>query len=74
MNIAKYRHPGIDGKWFLTDFTMDQVEKYIIQLEQKIAAYTTCRRCDGTGRRLRHYWARGTIPCEFCGGTGKCKV
>lgn len=34
--IAKYREPGIEGKWFLTDFTMGQVEGHISHLEARV--------------------------------------
>jgi len=35
MKIAKYRQQEYPNKWFLTDFTMDQVEKYLATLEAK---------------------------------------
>jgi hypothetical protein len=34
--IAKYRNPGHPGMWFLTDFTMDQVEKCLKNWEEII--------------------------------------
>jgi hypothetical protein len=34
--IAKFRDPNNPGKWFLTDFTMEQVENFINNLETKL--------------------------------------
>lgn len=39
--IAKYRDPEHPGKWWLTDFTMDQVEGRIANLE---SALEICRK------------------------------
>lgn len=35
--IAKYRREGFPGEWYLTDFTMGQVEGRIADLETKNA-------------------------------------
>jgi len=34
-NIAKYRHPEYPNEWFLTDFTMVQVEGRLRLLEEQ---------------------------------------
>ena len=35
--IAKYRDPANPGKWWLTDFTMEQVEGLIASLKDQVA-------------------------------------
>ena len=41
MSIAKYRKPEFPGEWWLTDFTMEQVEGRIANLEKCYAALLT---------------------------------
>jgi len=37
MVIAKYRKEGYPGEWFLTDFTMEQVEGRVVYLERMVS-------------------------------------
>ena len=46
--IAKYRTPGLPGQWYVTDFTMDQIEEHIRNLEAMAKKITHCPDCGST--------------------------
>src|SRR5271167_3163830 len=56
--IAKYRKEGHPGEWYLTDFTMAQVEERVLNLEAEVDVLrgTWCQNNQKEGRG----------PCGVC--------
>lgn len=67
MAIAKYRKDGFPKEWFLTDFTMEQVEGRLENLEAENARLREALRECVEATEAVDEWKSGEAP-SFLGG------
>ncbi len=67
MAIAKYRKAEYPGEWFLTDFTMEQVEGRLAALEAENARLREALRECVEATKAVDEWKSGEAP-SFLGG------
>jgi len=74
MEIAKYRKEGYSGEWYLTDFTMEQVEKRLEYLEmyhRKKSLETNTSIIEKAEIERKLY---GIRPSSFENGDPRCQL